>query len=112
MLTDGAAHDCPVAQRLISRTKPTKRLLGDKAYDSSELREWLMERGTSPIIPNRANRNQPYRFSKKVYRERHWIENAFCRLKDFRRIFTRYDKLARNFRASVLLAATIVWWIL
>jgi len=112
MLTDGSAHDCPVAQPLISGGKPAKRLLADKAYDSAELREWLHKRGTRSVIPNRSNRKQPFSFSKKAYRQRHRIENAFCRLKDFRRIFTRYDRLARNFLASVCLVATIAWWIL
>jgi transposase len=111
-LTDGSAHDCPVAQPLISSGKVAKRLLGDKAYDSAELRLWLRRRGTKCVIPNRSNRKQPFSFSKKAYRERHRVENAFCRLKDFRRIATRYDRLARNFLASVYLAATIVWWIL
>jgi transposase len=62
-------------------------------------------------VPNRSNRIQPFRFNKNAYKKRHRIENAFCRLKDFRRIFTRYDRLARNFLASVCLAAAIVWWI-
>jgi putative transposase len=111
-LTDGSAHDCPVAQPLIGSAKVAKRLLGDKAYDSAELRRWLRGRGTKCVIPNRSNRKQPFRFSKKAYRERHRVENAFCRLKDFRRIATRYDRLARNFLASIYLVATIVWWIL
>jgi IS5 family transposase len=55
-LTGGEAHDCPVAERLIRRVKPSKRMLGDKAYDSAELREELDERGTKPVIPNRCNR--------------------------------------------------------
>jgi putative transposase len=101
-----------VAQLLISLGKVAKRLIGDKAYDSTELRQWLRERGTKCVIPNRSNRKQPYSFSKRAYRERHRIENAFCRQKDFRRIATRYDRLARNFLASVYLVATIVWWIL
>jgi transposase len=62
-------------------------------------------------VPNRANRLKPFRFNKTAYKQRHLIENAFCRLKDFRRVFTRYDRLARNFLASVCLAAAIVWWI-
>ena len=53
LLTTGEAHDCPVAERLVRRVKPSKRMLGDKAYDSAELREDLYERGTKPIIPNR-----------------------------------------------------------
>ena len=111
LLTGGEAHDCPVAERLIRRRKAAKKLLGDKAYDSAELRQWLQERGTRPVVPNRSNRKQPFRFDKKAYKLRHRIENAFCRLKDFRRIATRYDKLARNFLAAVCLVAAIVWWI-
>jgi transposase len=110
LLTDGAAHDCPAAQPLISMGRVAKRLLGDKAYDSAELRRWLKGRGTKCVIPNRSNRKQPFRFSKKAYRERHRMENAFCRLKDFRRIATRYDRLARNFLASIYLAAIVAWW--
>jgi len=88
LLTGGEAHDCPVAERLIRRVEPPKRMLGDKAYDSTELREELDENGTKSVIPNRFNR-----------------------LKDFRRIATRYDRLARNYLASVCLAAALVWWI-
>ena len=84
---------------------------GDKAYDSAELREELDERGTKPFIPNRCNRKQPFSFSKRLYRLRWRIENAFNRLKDFRRIATRYDRLALNYLASVCLAAALVWWI-
>jgi transposase len=87
-------------------------MLGDKAYDSSELREDLDERGTKPVIPNRNDtRKQPFSFNKRLYKLRWRIEAAFNRLKDFRRIATRYDKLARNYLASVCLAAALVWWI-
>jgi transposase len=104
-LTGGEAHDCPVAERLIRRVKPSQQMLGDKAYDSAELREDLHERGTKPVIPNRCNRKQPFTFSKRIYKLRWRIESAFNRLKDFRRIATRYDRLARNYLASVCLAA-------
>jgi transposase len=86
-------------------------LLGDKAYDSAELREELHEQGTKPVIPNRCNRKEPFSFNKRFYKLRWRIEAAFNRLKDFRRIATRYDKLARNYLASVCLAAALVWWI-
>jgi transposase len=111
-LSGGQAHDCPVGKRLIRRCKDAEELLADKAYDSEELRDELEDRGIKPVIPNRCNRKQPFSFNKKSYRKRHRIENAFCRLKDFRRIATRYDKLARNFLASVCLVAAIVWWAL
>lgn len=86
-------------------------MLADKAYDSGELRQHLNKHGTRPVIPNRSNRKQPFRFSKRLYKMRWKIEAAFNRLKDFRRIATRYDRLARNYLASVCLTAAFVWWI-
>ncbi len=108
LLTGGEAHDCPVAERLIAKGKASKRLIGDKAYDSA-LRLWLKDRGTKPVIPNRGNRKQPFSFNRRLYKERRRIENAFGRLKDFRRIATRYDRLACNFLASVCIVAALVW---
>ena len=64
LLTGGEAHDCPVAERLIRRVKPPKRMLGDKAYDSAELREELDERGTKPVIPNRSNQKATVQLQK------------------------------------------------
>ena len=111
LLTGGQAHDYPVAKRLIRRVKPPKHMLGDMAYDGDELREELDEHGTKPVIPNRSNRKQPFSFNKRIYKLRWRIESAFNRLKDFRRIATRYDRLARNYLASVCLVAALVWWI-
>jgi transposase len=111
LLTGGEAHDYPIAKRLIRRAKPPTHLLGDTAYDGDELREKLDKRGTRPVIPNRSNRIRPFSFNKRLYKLRWRIESAFNRLKDFRRIATRYDKLARNYLASVCLAAALVWWI-
>ena len=112
LLTGGEAHDCPVAERLIAIGKASKRLIADKAYDSAELRLWLKDRGTKPVIPNRSNRKQPFTFNRRLYKERRRIENAFGRLKDFRRIATRYDRLARNFLAwPVCIVAALVWWV-
>src|ERR1700733_9137018 len=108
---ESEAHDCPVAERLIGRGKPPKRMRGAQACASAELREELDERGTRPVIPNRCNRKQPFSFSKHLYKLRWRIESAFNRLKDFRRIATRYDRLARNYLASVCLVASLVWWI-
>jgi transposase len=99
LLSGGEAHDCPLAKRLIRRVVRPKRMLGDKAYDSAELREELDEHGAKSIIPNRSNRNQPFSFSKRLYKLRSRIEAAFTRLKDFRRVASpvRYagSKLAR-----------------
>jgi transposase len=111
LLTGGEAHDCPIAEQLFRRTKAPKHTFGDKGYDSAELRDELREQGTTPVIPNRRCRKQPFSFNKRLYKLRWRIESAFNRLKDFRRIATRYDKLARNYLASVCLAAALVWWI-
>jgi len=91
--------------------KPAKRALGDKAYDSDELRGDLQQQGTRPVIPNKTSRKRRFAFSKRIYKLRWLIEAAFNRLKDFRRVATRYDRLARNYLASVCLAAVLVWWI-
>ena len=111
LLTGGEAHDFPLAKRLIRRVKPPEHLLGDMAYDGDELREELERHRTKSVIPNRPNRRHPFSFSKRLYKLRWRIESAFNRLKDFRRIATRYDKLGRNYLASVCLAAALVWWI-
>lgn len=111
LLTAGEAHDYPVAKRLIRRVKPPKHMLGDTAYDGDGLREELDQRGTKPVIPNHPNRKHLLSFNKRLYKLRWRIESAFNRLKDFRRIATRYDRLAQNYLASVCLAAALVWWL-
>src|SRR5947199_6074259 len=82
LLTGGEAHDCPIAERLIRRVQRPKRMLGDKAYDSAELREELDGHGTKSVIPNRSNRKPPFSFSKQLYKLRWRIERSFNRLKD------------------------------
>jgi transposase len=111
LLTRGEAHDGQLAERLVCRVEPAKCMLGDKAYDSNELREELDAQGTRPVIPNRSNRKQLFSFSKRLYKLRWRIEAVFKRLKDFRRIATRYDRLARNYLAYVCLAPALAWWI-
>ena len=66
---------------------------------------------TSPVIPGRRNRKRAIQYDQQRYRSRHLIENAFCRIKDFRRIATRYDKLAANFLSAVALVTTLAFWL-
>ena len=89
----------------------TRYLLGDKAYDADHWRVYLKSRHIQPVIPNRSNRKQPYSFNKVRYRGRNVIERMFGRLKDFRRVATRYDKNAENFLSALCLAALICYWI-
>ena len=89
---------------------PARLCAADTAYDSNGLRRFLLERGTLPVIPNNPTRKRFHPFDAEAYKRRNIIERALCRLKDWRRIATRYDKLAINFAAAVAIAATIIWW--
>lgn len=87
-----------------------RRLAADKGYDADWLRADLRGKGITPIIPGRRGRKLTIRHDKRRYRERWRIEATFNRLKDFRRIATRYDKLARNYDSAVALTAAIAFW--
>jgi transposase len=99
------------APALLARATGARYLLADKGYDADALRRQLRAEGAVPVIPGRANRKRKIAYDQTRYRERHRIENAFCRLKDFRRVATRYDKLAANFLSAVALATLVVFWI-
>jgi transposase len=96
-----------MAPELLSTASPIKRLIADKAYDTNRLRSLLADAGIKAVIPSIARRNPLIPYDRK---QRNLIERMFARLKDFRRIATRYDKLARSFLAGVVLAASIIWW--
>ena len=100
----------PVATALVGALTP-KRCLADTAYDSAAFRAWLGRRGCQPVIPNNPTRKRKHPFDLVTYRERNVIERTFCRLKDWRRVATRYDKLAQNYHATVTLAAIILYWL-
>jgi putative transposase len=85
--------------------------LADAAYDSDALRAQLLARGCRPVIPNNPTRKRKHPFDPALYRRRNLVERTFCRLKDFRRIATRYDKLAANFAAAVVLASIVTYWL-
>ena len=89
----------------------TDILHGDKGYDSDAVRRKIENRGAAPNIPPKVNRRWKSCFSPTLYRDRNAIERMFCRLKDFRRIATRYDRRAANFLAAVCIAATISYWL-
>ena len=86
-------------------------LHGDKGYDGDAIRRQVEGMGAMPNIPPRSNRLWKNCFSPVLYRDRNAIERMFCRLKDFRRIATRYDRLAINFLAAVSIAATVSYWL-
>lgn len=108
-LTAGQAHDAPAALSLLDALRPRTILLGDKAYDANGIRDLIERQGAVPNIPAKSNRKWKPCFSKRLYRERNLIERFFSKLKHFRRIATRYDKLAENFLAMVKLASMRLW---
>jgi transposase len=111
ILTAGNVADIKAAPALLAPLTGIKHLLGDKGYDSDTLRDDLRSGGVAPVIPGRSNRKKLIPLDKEHYRERHLIENAFARLNDFRRVATRYDKLAVNFLSAVALATLIAYWL-
>jgi transposase len=84
-------------------------MLADKGYDGDGVRETLLLNGIVPVIPPKANRREPAACDYRVYRDRNRIERMFNRLKQFRRIATRYDKTAKSFLAFLCLAAAKIW---
>jgi transposase len=111
LLGPGQQADIKAAAALAGRIGPFRRLIGDRAYDADRFRQKLRDAGVQTVIPGRNNRSKPIRHDKKRYRERWRIETTIGRLKDFRRVTTRYDKLARIFLDTVALAAIYMLWL-
>jgi len=113
LLTAGNSADISAAPSLLTARSAPQRLIADKGYDGYDangLRRTLEAQKTEAVIPSTTSRKRPIPYDRQAYRQRNRIERAFCSLKDFRRIATRYDKLARNFLAAVEIAAVILWW--
>ncbi|MEP9347811.1 IS5 family transposase [Xanthobacter sp. KR7-225] len=111
LLSPGNINDISMAEALIQAAGPFRRLIADKGYDVDHLRRRLAERGTEAVIPSTASRKAPIPYHTNAYKQRNRVERMWCRLKDFRRIATRYDKLARNYLSAVLIAATCAYWL-
>jgi transposase len=86
-------------------------LVADRAYDADHLRRRLAEQQAEAVIPSTTSRRKPIPYNKRAYRARNRIERMWCRIKDWRRIATRYDKLARNYLSGAYLAAIIACWL-
>lgn len=109
-LSGGQVHDIVHAQKLISRSPNSDYVVADKGYDSEVLRDYVKNEGAIPVIPRRKNNktgNDDVDWS--LYKYRHLVENAFARIKHFRAIATRYDKLERNYTAMLALAFVMMW---
>ena len=110
MVSAGNINDMTMAKALIEAAGRFDRLIADKGYDTNAIRTLVERRGGQAVIPSTASRSTPIPYDREAYRARNLVERLWCRLKDWRRIATRYDKLARNFLSSALIAAIVIYW--
>ena len=108
ILTKGQAHDAPLAPVLLKNIS-TEQVLADKSYDSDAILELIQELEAEAVIPPKRNRLEPQDYDKDAYKERHLVECFINKIKHFRRIFTRYDKLARRYRDFLCFACMLIW---
>ena len=107
-LTAGHRGDAPQADALINGL-PAEVVMADAAYDADLFRQAIAAKGALAVIPNNPSRAQKHPFDKHLYAQRHLVECCFSKLKQFRRVATRFEKTARNYLAVVTLAAVILW---
>lgn len=111
LLTAGQVSDHKGAKALLPDLPPAKHLIGDKGYDSNRFRKQLTGQGITPCIPGRKNLKHPVSYDRELYKQRNLVERLFGRLKDWRRIATRYDRCAHTFYSAICLAATVIFWL-
>ena len=110
LLTAGNINDISVAHALLKAAGPVRRLIADRGYDANHLRRFLAEQQAEAVIPSTKSRRKPIPYDVVAYKDRNRIERMWCRLKDWRRVATRYDKLARNYLSGAYLAAALTGW--
>ena len=108
ILTGGESNDITQAQQLIENFY-ANAVLADKGYDANAFISTIEARNSSVVIPSKANRKVQRTIDEHLYKERHLIENQIGKLKHFRRVFSRFDKLAKNYLSFVYFASTIIW---
>jgi transposase len=108
LLTAGQKGDAPQAEALIEAL-PAEVVIADAAYDSDRLRQAIAQKRAKAVIANNPSRAQKHPLDKHLYAQRHLIECCFSKLKQFRRVATRFEKTARNYRAVLTIAAIVLW---
>lgn len=111
LLSEGQMSDFKGAALMLHAIPNAKALLGDKGYDADWFRAALLAREIAPCIPPKANRKAKIAYDAVLYRQRHKIENMFAKIKDWRRIHTRYDRCAHTFFSAICIAATVIFWL-
>jgi transposase len=107
-LTAGQKGDVPQAAALVDGL-PAKVVMADTAYDADTFRQVIADKGALAVIPSNPSRTKKYPLDRQLYAQRHLVECCFSKLKQFRRVATRYEKTARNYLAVVTIAATVLW---
>ena len=107
-LTGGQTHDVTQAMALLDGIL-AGAVVADKAYDADGVLETVAESKAKAVIPLKSNRKQQREFDKHQYKNRNLVERSFCRIKQFRRIATSYEKLASRYSAFIALTASFIW---
>ena len=111
MLIEGQVTDDRGAATVLPVLPEPDTPIGDKGNHSDRFRGALARRGITPCIPGRASRKKPVAYDTELYKQRNLIERMFGRLKDWRRIATRYDRCAHTFFSAICIAATVIFWL-
>ena len=111
LLSEGQMSDHKGARLVLDALPPARNLIADRGYDSTWFRAALAAKGIQPCIPSSRSRKCPFACDKTLHRQRHKIENMFAKLKDWRRIATRYDRCAHTFFPAICIAATVIFWL-
>ena len=111
LLTEGQTSDYKGAALVLDALPKAKTMLGDRGYEADWFRNVLIAKGIAPCIPSKRNRKLPIPHDRILYRQRHRIENMFGKLKDWRRIHTRYDRCAHTFFSAIAVATTVIFWL-
>ena len=110
-MSAGETSDFTGAAALLNSLPPAQWLLADRGYDADWFREGLKNKGIKACIPGRNSRTKPVKYDKRRYKRRNRIEIMFGRLKDWRRVATRYDRCPKVFLSAIALAATVLFWL-
>ena len=108
ILTGGQEHDITQAEALLAGYSG-EYVIGDKGYDAQGLRHYILAQGMTPVIPGRSNRKVVVVYDQHLYRERHLVECLIGKIKRYRRIFTRFEKLSRRYLGFLHFAAALIW---
>lgn len=107
-LTGGQAHDLTQAEALLP-PEPMEAVIADKGYDAAWFLEVIEERGAMPVIPPRSNRKTPREYDAHRYKERHLVECLISKIKYYRRVFSRFDKLAQSYLGFLHFVSALIW---